>query len=550
MLIRLARSPGARLYAATRHSSAGEGALTLAPRLNEPGLPASRATAAPDPIDQIIERVSAVCPRPSDPFEITAVLESLGYTDAVIEELTTHSDSRSLGHALYESGRVRGVEPSPRPARPYARRDDLRVLVQTFSLSSIYALPWVLTFLLQRWHPEMLQVPQQAAAPLALALMFSLIVSGGFVQCTARKGTFYTGLGQQALGAEVSLRIWQIGMIALVASASVALGAAWYFEIFEPAFATLGAVSYILLGTLWLTCGALWLERRYWEVPAAFAGGAAAFILARQAAATPLLAQFAAGIVALTIALGLMALALRRHRVKAGRRLTLPRFAVLVRALAPYFCYGVGYFAFVFADRLAAGSAVPTASGIHFSVDGRYQSAMDAALLCFLMSMAAVEFLNHRFVHFWQRDAARWTPSAGETYRTRVRRACVRSQLTVAAAFGVTVCAVALLPSVRQMLSDPVTARVWIVGLVGYLLLELALFNSLALFSVNAPVAVLRALLCGLVVNAAGGYLLSNAFGPMFAAGAMAAGAAIFLWRSGRALAVSLGRPGYGCYVS
>jgi hypothetical protein len=36
----------------------------------------------------------------------------------------------------------------------------------------------------------------------------------------------------------------------------------------------------------------------------------------------------------------------------------------------------------------------------------------------------------------------------------------------------------------------------------------------------------------------------------MFAALAMTAGAAVFLWRSDRALVTSLGRPGYGCYVS
>jgi hypothetical protein len=175
---------------------------------------------------------------------------------------------------------------------------------------------------------------------------------------------------------------------------------------------------------------------------------------------------------------------------------------------------------------------------------------MDAALLCFLISMAGVEFLNHRFVHLWQREATRWAPSSGESYRARIRRSCARSRVMVAAWFGVTVCLVALLPSVRQTLTDPVTARVWMLGLTGYLLFELGLFNALALFSVNAPAAVLRALLAGLVVNAAGGYLLSNTAGPFFAAGAMTAGAAVFLWRSDRALRTSLRRPGYGCYVS
>lgn len=506
--------------------------------------------AAANALSTIIDRVSVVCPRPADPLEVTAVLESLGYTDAVIREITPHPDSRALGALLYGIMHATGVEPAARRPPAASWRNELKVLLQTFSLSSVYALPWMLTFVLQRWHPEVLQVPQQAAAPLALALMFSLIVSGGFVQCIARKGTFYTGLEQPGLGAEVSLRIWQCGIGVLAATGLAAVAVSWYFDIFALRYAALGATSYLLLGALWLTCGVLWLERRYWQVPAAFAGAALAFLAVRSTGASPLAAQLTAGGAAVTIALALMALALRRHRAAAGRRLALPRFAVLGRALAPYFCYGLGYFAFVFADRFAAGSAVPTASGVQFSVDGHYQAGMDTALLCFLISMAAVEFLNHRFVHFWQQEAARFTPATGAAFRASVRRRCVRSRLHVAAAFAVTVLLVSLLPAARETMGDPQAAPVLALGLGAYLLLELALFNSLVLFSVNAPVEVLRALLAGLAVNAVGGYLLSHLFGPLLAAGAMCAGAAVFLWRADKALMTALGRPGYGCYVA
>jgi hypothetical protein len=223
---------------------------------------------------------------------------------------------------------------------------------------------------------------------------------------------------------------------------------------------------------------------------------------------------------------------------------------VLSRALAPCFCYGLGYFAFMFADRIAAGSAVPTSSGVQFSVDAHYQAGMDTALLCFLISMAAVEFLNYRFIHFWQREADRWDVSSTHAFTSRVRRGCVRSWLLVALSFGVTVWLVTLLPAARDMLADPQAAGVFALGLCGYLFLELALFNALVLFSVNAPAAVLRALLASLAVNAVGGYLLSHAFGPVLAAAAMCAGSAVFLWRSKKAMATVLDRPGYSCYVA
>ncbi len=363
------------------------------------------ADVMPDALDTMLERVADVCPCPVDPLEVTAVLESLGYTDAVIRESTAQPDSRAVGHLLYSALRAcpDAEEPPARTPADGGRREELRVLLQTFSLSSIYALPWMLTYSLQQWHPEMLRVPQQAAAPLTLALMFSLIVSGGFVQCIARKGTFYTGLNQPALGAEVGVRIWQTGVGVTAASALVAVIVSWYFDIFEPRYAALGAAAYLVLASLWLTCGFLWLERRYWHVPVAFGGAALAFVASWKAGGSPLAAQLTASSTALAIALGIMALALRRHRSAVTRQLALPRFGVLSRALAPCFCYGLGYFAFMFADRMAAGSTVPTSSGVQFSVDAHYQAGMDTALLCFLVSMAAVEFLNYRFIHFWQR---------------------------------------------------------------------------------------------------------------------------------------------------
>src|SRR2546429_1269495 len=63
-----------------------------------------------------------------------------------------------------------GVEP-PLRAPAASRLHDLQVLLQTFSLSSVYALPWVLTFALERWRPDLPQLPQAAAAPISLALM-------------------------------------------------------------------------------------------------------------------------------------------------------------------------------------------------------------------------------------------------------------------------------------------------------------------------------------------------------------------------------------------
>jgi hypothetical protein len=265
-------------------------------------------------------------------------------------------------------------------------------------------------------------------------------------------------------------------------------------------------------------------------------------------AALPSIAAAAA--LAAGCAAGLFAHVLARHRRTAGRRHAFPRFAVVARALAPYFCYGGGYFLFMFADRLAAGTAVPTVSGVQFSIDARYQAGMDVALLCFLVSMTAVEFFNHRFVRFWHDQGGRYAATEGAAYRRCVRARYWRSCVALVAVFTAIVLLAVAVPAVQETLRDPLSRRVAAFGLAGYLLLQLALFNALVLFSVNDPVPVLRALAAGVLVDAGGGYLLSNTFGPVCAAAAMAAGAGVLLWRAAGATRVALNRPGYGCYVA
>jgi uncharacterized membrane protein len=240
----------------------------------------------------------------------------------------------------------------------------------------------------------------------------------------------------------------------------------------------------------------------------------------------------------------------RRGQINSTDVLTTPRYAVLARSLAPYFLYGVGYFSFVFADRIAAGTAVSTASGVQFSIDAGYKLGMDNSLLLFLLSMTAVEFINHNFMRYWQDEARRWTAEDGALYRERLQRRYAWARLSIVAVYASVALLVWMTLGLPGTDAGPLPLRVMVLGVAGYLLLELALFNVLVLFSVNATFAVLKALAPALLINAGLGYVLSNALGPLWAAAAMAAGAGVFLWLSQFKVRVALAHPGYCYYVS
>jgi hypothetical protein len=510
-------------------------------------------------LEPLLTRVAAICPQVSDPFEATAIVESFGYTDRIIQEEFAQPDSRTLGVIIYERLRDAPGEPLPDDApRPAPRagesrlRESLRVLAQTCSLSLIYSLPWIAAFVLERRYPDLMQLPPDAAAPLSVALMASLILSGGFVQCIARKGQFYNSLSQPGVGGAVCLRIWQLGLAAATIAAVAAVAIGLYFELFQPRYLLLAALHFEALTVLWMTCAILWLDRTYWQVPAVFVAGAAAFWGSHSAGQATLVSTMASTLGALTAAVVLMALRRAARRSRGGKSdvIVAPRYPVLFRSLTPYFCYGLGYFSFVFADRIAAGTSVSTSAGVQFAIDPGYKLGMDVSLLVFLVSMTAVEFINFDFMRFWQDEAQRWTPTAGAHYRERLRRRYSWSRLCVVGVYAGVALLVSILVGSPDASAGVLPRHALMLGLAGYLLFELALFNALVLFSVNAGVAVLKSLAPALLINAGLGYVLSNAMGPLWAAGAMAAGAAVFLWQSHFKVHEALARPGYSCYVS
>jgi hypothetical protein len=521
----------------------------------------SNVTERTGTLEPLLTRVAATCPSLADPFEATAIVESFGYTDRIIREEFGQPDSRTLGAIVFE--RQRDAPPAPRDDEGRARqlrrgvgqtrlRESLRMLAQTCSLSLIYSMPWIAAFVLDRYYPDLMQVPPDAAAPLSVALMASLILSGGFVQCIARKGQFYTSLSQPRIGAAVCIRMWWLGLATATTAAIAGVAIGLYFELFQPRYLLLAALHFEVLTLLWMTCAILWLDRTYWQVPAVFAAGAAAFWGSHSAGQSALVSTMASTGAAVVMALALMFLraALRERRNYRKDVLAPPRYAVFVRSLTPYFCYGMGYFSFVFADRIAAGTSVSTSAGVQFAIDPGYKIGMDLSLLLFLMSMAAVEYITFDFMRFWHDEARRWTPAQGALYRARLRRRYTWSRVSVIGVYAAVALLVWLLLGLPDATNGPLPRNVLMFGVAGYLLLEIALFNALVLFSVNASIAVLKALAPALVINGCLGYVLSNTMGPLWAAVAMAAGATVFLWQSQVKVHEALARPGYCCYVS
>ncbi|MEW6735507.1 MAG: hypothetical protein AB1489_29720 [Acidobacteriota bacterium] len=511
-------------------------------------------------LEDLVRAVASVSPQLADAWETTAIIESLGYTDGRIADELGFANALALGQYIYK--RLSAEVPTTPTSLPVPLRweqrmlAELRCFIEQFSRSFIYALPWIATFLFEYAQPQhtTLVLPPELAAPLSLAVMASLITSGGFIQVIARRGLFYINLGEEALSRRVCAQFLRLGLATTILIGFIGLLFGFYRALFADEHLIAAAIYYLILSLLWMICAVLSIQKHAWRIPVVFLSGGVGFIILRAGLdLSALMAQLGAAL--LTLALAILLAILGFRTVPRGNRalsddMEMPRLPALFYSLIPYFVYGTAYFSFLFADRLMAGVAVNPVTGLSFAVDAQYKRGMDLALLNFLLIAAIAEYLNYQFMHYWYNRATHTITADTTTLARQLRHRYFLFVMIIIILF--TLCAVVLAYQlgVWQQTIANAAARTALIGSLGYLMLSVGLFNAMVLFSLSRPIPTLVALLPALMLNLMVGYSLSHMFGVHNAAVGLALGAAVFVLLSGRSVLQALQRPDYAYYAA
>ena len=491
-------------------------------------------------LDEITQAVLTISPQLLDPREAAALVESCGMNDRIAKSDLDMLDTFAVGSHIVRHNRVRGRvvtnEPAKRTATSFAQ--EARIAAQKFSVNFAYALPWALLLVVDYLNPNLLRLSPQSGGVLSLTLIASLIIAGGFSQAIMRIGYFYIGMKEPKLALRMCLLFLKWGSFTSLALATAGFFLAYYFRLFEPVYLAWGCVNFLLLSALWMFCAMLSVQSRVWRIPLVFVLGGAMFALLHHRFGV-LIPITAADATSLICASAFSVLGFRRLPSAAPRSAPappLPRLSVISIMLLPFFLYGPTYFAFLFADRIAAGSAIPWASGLSFGIDSQYKQGMDVALCIFLVLAAMVEYLADRFTRYWFRVAEEVVDIE------RLLRAFYRRSLFA-------VC----------MLFAPLSLGLWlmyqhfqhkvlltaVLGSLGYFFVALALFNLIVLFSVNCAYRALEVLSIALVFNCVIGYTFGHVFGVEFAPIGLLAGGLVLFICSYRAIRTVLERADY-----
>ena len=496
-------------------------------------------------LQSLVDAVRRQAPDLVDQWEATALVESFGWTDERVRASFGLSDTRALGRYVYEHP-PEHVAPVSTVRNSRDVPTALAIVAGTYPGTLVYALPWMVTFAIEGLWPDAFDTQPEMAGPISVAVMVSLIATGGFVQAIARKGSFYLGMQQVVMARHMGWLLCRAGLASTLMLACAGLIGGSYFDIFGSALARLMALFYfVMLSALWLACAMLSLQTPRWRVPMVFVAAGLVFALVKMTlGGSALQAQTAALLVAVLAAGVLCWDAFRAAGARDIRTeyIALPRMPVLLHTLLPHFVYGMAYFTFVFADRLSAGSALPAQSGLPFGIAIDYKRGIDLAFLVFLIVAGAVECCNLLLMRFWREQAEDPLGAAGLGDELARRRR--RTQGMVIALFIAGATIVATAAAQVQFLSAA-SQVVFVAGCAGYAVFAAALLDGLTLFSLNRPAVVLRALLPALLVNLITGYVLSHVAGPEFAVVGLVAGAGIFAFGARRGVQDALKRPDF-----
>ena len=502
---------------------------------------------------ELIDRVEQVSPRLVDHWQTMAIVESLGYTDRIIKEEFGFADVLEIGEYIYE----RNCPPPPKqetqPPSSWTKTAiaELYAFVEQFSRSFVYAIPLISLLILgsvesgDTWK----FIPPQLAALFTLATLASLITSGGFVQAIARRGEFYLGLGLPQQARKACLSLLGLGMLTSFILAVISLWFGFYRSLFPDEYLVLGAVYYLVLSLLWMLLSILSLLS-VWGAPVTLLGLTALFWVVKFKKE---MGALEAQIVAIFFTLILLSIAVlilfRRQQIAhtTESEIELPNLSATVYLLAPFFGYGIAYFCFIFADRLVAGWAVDSASGLIFAIDSAYQRAMDLALLNFLLAVPLSEYLAYRLIRYWYKQAEVVQFEDMAALSKQLNRGYLLVIGIILLVFGLLVAFTIGIPTPKPWAI--IDTSLTFMGCLGYLLLVLGLLNAIVLFSLNLASAAIASLFPSLILNFVVGYIAANAIDPYWAVLGLVFGSTVFMLLSRRKVLQAIKNPDYAYYL-
>ncbi len=509
-------------------------------RASEPVILVRWSLTALENFEDLVDEVAETIAHPVSALQVTALLETAGITDTVARRRYDYPDVFTLAEDVTTALRT-----APWPIMPAAASSDALVQakagerLQDYLRGPLSLLPLILLMAMVNAYQAFGQWRSQSALILSAATIGSLLVTGGFVQVMARRGSIYLSQDYVRAAQRFILRIFKLTAIVVpIAALGLALIAA-RLDLLGPGDGPLLVTAFLMLSGFWMLSGVLAVLRQiHWFGLGLGLGAAASFAALHHLASTDispgLLVSIAAtlgfAIAAATMAIAIVGIFHHRAAQATVQRVVFPPPAHLSVALAPYFLYGVAYLLGVLAGRVGGwvGARPPSVSRIEAGAIS--ELGLTLALTGYMLVGGVAE---HTLQRFWQivKPYQTATPAlTPEAFVQRLRIFYRRERQRFAIALGlcsagvVVALVVHLILAAGRFLGMTWTAGATLIfaaGLLGYGLLAVGIFDTMLLITLSRPRSALLALSIYFVLTLAASIRLGVTFS--YAHGALGA---------------------------
>ena len=507
--------------------------------------PEEGAKAPVHPLDQLLEEVLNRHSQPEDRYEIAAILESMGWNDQRAYDAFGAETVFDLADELWERSQTRVLY------TPFSKVEKINPakltmeLIRNFLRGLIFAIPMaisvvaMLTLKFSLWSYENLRVDY--ATGIAIGTILSFVTVGGFTQAIARRGFFYIIQGYYKMARRVTLYLILLGFALCLVMCVLLFLFNLIVNMFPPIIIGIIILYYFFLNSIWLSVTVMYILRKELAFTGLIVIGIfIVFILFRVFGLDIIISQVIALGIVTVMSMILVSYFFRSAERKAERGIApkLPKMSVMMYSTLPYFVYGILYFGFLFVDRVMAWSTNDTYMPYFIWFRGEYELGLDFALLVLMLPMGLSEVvLTQLMLNIEASQKSYLGDQIPEMNRAFQRMYFNRLWLIAAVSVGCGILLYFILYAIfydsasigNTLFRVEVTHLVFIVSIMAYVCLAIALMNAVILFAMSQPGFVIRSIWPAFLVNVVSGFLLSRWISYEYAVFGLLIGSALFL---------------------
>lgn len=536
-------------------------ALTPGIRLQSPRNKAQR-------FNELVEEVLKRSMIPEDRLEVAALLESMGWNDVRAAETFDVEDVFELASEIWEQISRKVVTTAFSGEVKTGAAKLTFELVKSFLRGLIFALPMaisvasMLTLKFSLWSYENLSV--ELATCIAIGTILSFVVVGGYTQAIARRGFFYIFQGYYNMARKVTFSFIRYGYITCAVVSVLLYFFNLMFNIFPIDMFGYIALYFFFLNSIWLSVTVMYILRKELVFTGLIIAGIGFVyvmfdLIGMDIIFAQLIAIFFVSVIGMALVLYYFKAAEKKE--EKGIAPKMPRFSITVYSVMPYFTYGFLYFSFLFVDRIMAWSVNDKGYMPYFIwFRGEYELGLDFALLALMIPLGVCEVIVNKLMmdieasykRYWGFEANKMNAYFGRIY---TRMLLVISGTSFVSAILIYV----LIKSLNRqyidfagktLIASAKTEFVFIVALIAYVILAVALMNAVILFSFSQAVLVNQSILPALALNFIVGFLLTRWVDFTYAVFGVTAGCILFLILSYRAVRQVFRKLDYYLYIN